>query len=325
MSRRRTGERVAKPEANTSYWLLTDRLGCTSIVVATTSALTGELRYKAYGDARYAWGITTTTKYHFTGQREESAIGLYFYNARWYDAALGRFTQADDLVQSSATSRTPRLPLAVSYASPSMLEQWNQLPCVEQPQGRAPGSLPVSDPQFLNRYTYARNNPLAYVDDSGQIAWSAVLGLVGGIAGFGSYAITHRDNFEWRQAVLWTVGGAVVGATLGAGAQWVAGALASTPWALPPLERGQAIEDTLGRNLPRSFPGIDRWVNGLATSIKSLDLNAVTYRNINALTGKVQGYINALADFQGAQWLQASMIRGRELLLAVPGGAGTPA
>ena len=48
---------------------------------------------------------------------------------------------------------------------------------------------------------------------------------MGGVVGFGAYAITHRDNFSWGEAALWTAGGAVVGATFGAGAQWVAGAL----------------------------------------------------------------------------------------------------
>jgi RHS repeat-associated protein len=94
------GQRIAMRQGNTLYWLLTDYLGSTSTLIAATSTLTGELRYKAYGDARYAWGITTTTKYHFTGQREESIIGLYFYNTRWYDAALGRFVQTDSVVPS---------------------------------------------------------------------------------------------------------------------------------------------------------------------------------------------------------------------------------
>jgi len=50
-------------------------------------------------------------------------------------------------------------------------------------------------------------------------------GIVGGVAGFGAYALTHQGNFDWGQAALWTAGGAVVGATFGAGAQRVAGAL----------------------------------------------------------------------------------------------------
>jgi RHS repeat-associated protein len=100
------GKRIAMRDGSTLYWLLCDHLGSTSIVVAATSALTGELRYKAYGETRDGWGITTTTKYHFTGQREEGTIGLYFYNARWYDAALGRFVQADTVVPEPGNPQT---------------------------------------------------------------------------------------------------------------------------------------------------------------------------------------------------------------------------
>jgi RHS repeat-associated protein len=57
----------------------------------------GELRYYAYGKTRYNSG-STPTSYRFTGQREDATIGLYFYNARYYDAALGRFVQADSMV-----------------------------------------------------------------------------------------------------------------------------------------------------------------------------------------------------------------------------------
>jgi RHS repeat-associated protein len=38
------------------------------------------------------------TSYRFTGQREEAALGLYFYNARWYDPALGHFLSPDTVV-----------------------------------------------------------------------------------------------------------------------------------------------------------------------------------------------------------------------------------
>jgi RHS repeat-associated protein len=66
------------------------------------------------------------TPYQYTGQRWEDAIGLYFYQARWYDAARRRFIQPDSIVPE-------------------------------------PGN-----PQDLNRYTYARNNPVKYNDPSGH-------------------------------------------------------------------------------------------------------------------------------------------------------------
>ncbi|MEN4013944.1 MAG: RHS repeat-associated core domain-containing protein [Bellilinea sp.] len=40
----------------------------------------------------------------FTGQRSEPALGLYFYNARWYDPRLGRFIQADSIVPGAGSA-----------------------------------------------------------------------------------------------------------------------------------------------------------------------------------------------------------------------------
>ncbi len=83
----------------------------------------------------------------------------------------------------------------------------------------------------------------------------------------------------------------------------------------------------LGRSpfLARNFPVIDRFANGVATSIKSIDLRAASYQNISTLTSTVQGYITTLANWQGATWggvrINAAQITGRELLLAIPPGA----
>ena len=56
-----------------------------------------ELRYKAWGETRYTSG-TTPTSFRYTGQRLDDSTGLYYYGARYYDAALGRFVQADTVV-----------------------------------------------------------------------------------------------------------------------------------------------------------------------------------------------------------------------------------
>jgi RHS repeat-associated protein len=89
-------------EATGLKWLLGDHLGSTSYTAeGSTGAETGEVRYKPWGEDRHTEG-TTPTSYRFTGQRSEmGSIGLYFYGARWYDPALGRFSSADTIIPQS--------------------------------------------------------------------------------------------------------------------------------------------------------------------------------------------------------------------------------
>jgi len=54
-------------------------------------------RHCPYGGVRWSSG-TLPTEYGFTGQRWEAGLGLYYYRARWYDPALGRFISADTVV-----------------------------------------------------------------------------------------------------------------------------------------------------------------------------------------------------------------------------------
>jgi len=62
----------------------------------TTGAQTTSQRYYPFGQTRGSNTVATT--YRFTGQRWEDTIKLYYYNARWYHAGLGRFISADTIV-----------------------------------------------------------------------------------------------------------------------------------------------------------------------------------------------------------------------------------
>jgi len=97
------GKRVAmRVGESTWYFLLTDHLTSTAITATDAGSKSAELRYKSWGETRYTDGTTPTT-YRFTGQREEATIGLYFYNARWYDPALRRLAQPDTIVPDPGT------------------------------------------------------------------------------------------------------------------------------------------------------------------------------------------------------------------------------
>ena len=71
------------------------------------------------------------------------------------------------------------------------------------------------DPQTLNHYSYVRNNPLKFIDDSGNalhLPALAIPGIIGGAAGFGYYALFGPgDKWDWRMAAKYTVYGAVAG------------------------------------------------------------------------------------------------------------------
>ena len=91
-------QRIALRVNGVVRWLATDHLGSTSVTANESGARIAELRYKPWGESRYTFGATPTQR-RFTGQvLDNVAGGLYFYNARYYDPALARFTQADTIV-----------------------------------------------------------------------------------------------------------------------------------------------------------------------------------------------------------------------------------
>jgi RHS repeat-associated protein len=105
------------PQNMSVEYMLSDHLGSTSLTTDANGAKILELRYKAWGEVRASWTANPTTTpaykspaYTYTGQYSymddpttsgaTEGFGLMFYNARWYDPSIGRFTQADTIIPS---------------------------------------------------------------------------------------------------------------------------------------------------------------------------------------------------------------------------------
>ncbi|MFZ3069971.1 MAG: RHS repeat-associated core domain-containing protein [Anaerolineaceae bacterium] len=104
MAGMRLGMRTATGSEMPWEWLLSDQLGS---VIGSTESGGPEMttaRYGAFGNIRASNG-TSPTDYGYTGQREQEEIGLYYYNARWYDPSLARFVQADTIVPDPGNSQ----------------------------------------------------------------------------------------------------------------------------------------------------------------------------------------------------------------------------
>jgi RHS repeat-associated protein len=79
-------------------YFLGDHLSVSIVASGNTFNLGSERRYKAWGEMNYSTGSVSNAGFSFTGQRRQVELELLFYQARWYDPALGRFTQADTIV-----------------------------------------------------------------------------------------------------------------------------------------------------------------------------------------------------------------------------------
>lgn len=99
------------------------------------------------------------------------------------------------------------------------------------------------------------------------------------------------------------------------GAQALGGAVATgSVWRLGWALRGVRIERALGKTTPDGFPVIDRFVGRVATSIKSMDLNAPAYQNVARITSRLNAYVDALANFEGAKYAD-QVIEASEIMV----------
>ncbi|MCP4089014.1 MAG: RHS repeat-associated core domain-containing protein [Gammaproteobacteria bacterium] len=94
-------------------YVFKDHLGSTSVIVNGGGTKLWEERFYPYGESRYTYrkdqggrDIDLQTPMRYTGQRFDDAIGLYYYNARYYDPALGRFAQADTIVPNPGSAQS---------------------------------------------------------------------------------------------------------------------------------------------------------------------------------------------------------------------------
>lgn len=90
------GQQVAKKNPDgTKEYIQNDQLGSASVITDQAGNLVEQTNYDPWGNV-LAGG--TQTKFDYTGQEKDSETGLDYYNARYYDPAIRRFTQPDNVL-----------------------------------------------------------------------------------------------------------------------------------------------------------------------------------------------------------------------------------
>jgi RHS repeat-associated protein len=89
--------RVAEVEGSTTSIFHKDHLGSSTAMTNSEGAKVEGTEYLPFGGQRSHSG-TNTTEYLYTDQEHEDSTGLYNYDARLYDPVIGRFVNADSVM-----------------------------------------------------------------------------------------------------------------------------------------------------------------------------------------------------------------------------------
>ena len=124
------GKLVASYYGTDTYFAFTDWLG-TKRAEYTPDGTSALYSSLPYGDGLSSSGSAAdATEHHFTGKERDTESGNDYFGARYYGSSMGRFLSPDDVI-----------------ITPERL----------------------TNPQQLNLYAYVANNPLRYIDPTGEI------------------------------------------------------------------------------------------------------------------------------------------------------------
>ena len=131
------GQRIARREPGstpTIHFYFSDHLGSHGVVTDKTgSTCEQDIDYYPYGGVENDYCGTVPQHYKFTGKERDTESGLDNFGARYHESTFGRFLTPDQTTISAAR---------------------------------------FTDPQRWAMYSYARNNPLAYLDPNGfETVW----------------------------------------------------------------------------------------------------------------------------------------------------------
>jgi RHS repeat-associated protein len=191
------GNLVVPARTHRVHFYHADHLGSGNVVTDESGHVVEELYYYPYGLLRHRYsstGDTYASEYTFSGKERDAESGLFYFGARYYDPVLCVFVNVD--------------PVSLHQAE-----------------------IGLRDPEHLNSYEYARNNPLVLIDPDGTSWLSKAVKSVGKAV---SGALEHALGPQWEKkllvvAVSIAVGygaGLAIGALLPA-ATTTAGAIAS--------------------------------------------------------------------------------------------------
>ena len=154
---------VERTTATTTHIVHTDHLGGTNAITDADGDIVQALDYYPYGDRRINSG-TDVSKREYIGEMYDAESGLNYLNARYYQSSRGQFLSQDPVFWENGQTDT--------------------------------GKFVLTNPQLLNSYSYAADNPIVGKDADGKLVEliSRPVGGMGGYFGAHSFVAVIPEN-----------------------------------------------------------------------------------------------------------------------------------
>jgi RHS repeat-associated protein len=87
---------LARTDASaTTAWYLTDMLGSVTDLISSSGTVIDNVVYGSFGNIASESAPSSGDRFKFTAREYDTTTGLYYYRARYYDPATGRFVSQD--------------------------------------------------------------------------------------------------------------------------------------------------------------------------------------------------------------------------------------
>ena len=205
---------------NDEYFYLYNAHGDVVNLTDTSGYIEHTYRYDVFGNEREPES-SDNNPFRYCGEYYDGETGSYYLRARYYDPVIGRFTQQDSH-WNNLNRIYGDLPLKTNIRG----ELWQPSVCVCVPQ-----ILAVT--QSMNLYGYGVNNPVLYIDPTGDFVVSTLALVVGaGIITFGTLGgvvgnrIADISGAAGLEKIAYIAGGTIIGGVAGgAGGYYLAPAV----------------------------------------------------------------------------------------------------
>ena len=165
----------------------------TSIVADVGTQIQEQVEYRAFGSIKSNTGAHKEQR-KYTGHEFDILSKYTYAQSRYLDTKVGRFLSEDEVFLAIGGAGLSRKIRGSAFDTGySNVDEREALEAI------------LKNPQALNSYSYVLNNPLRYVDRSGEAVWDLGLGFAVGPFGIG-FGIQYEPGVGFQHYVSFNIG-----------------------------------------------------------------------------------------------------------------------